>query len=182
MTFSSPLFSIFVYLYVLFFLFFFNDTATTEIYTLSLHDALPISPPPLPPNSPVPRSPARGWSVVPAPGPGGERPLRPSARRVRVLDAVRGQPPRRSGGPGRRARHDGTGAHRPRRALRCGEVRPRLPVGRRAADLRRGPGDRPGRGHHAGDGPGLSGRGRDAAPTADVRPAGACPRWDQPRP
>src|SRR6267143_6340141 len=25
------------------FLFFFNDTATTEIYTLSLHDALPIS-------------------------------------------------------------------------------------------------------------------------------------------
>src|SRR2546429_3554783 len=38
------------------FFFFFNDTATTEIYTLSLHDALPISPPgrermgrPLPP-------------------------------------------------------------------------------------------------------------------------------------
>src|SRR2546422_6560324 len=29
-------------LYVHFF-FFFNDTATTEIYTLSLHDALPIS-------------------------------------------------------------------------------------------------------------------------------------------
>src|SRR5688572_32695864 len=28
-------------LYLLFF-FFFNDTATTEIYTLSLHDALPI--------------------------------------------------------------------------------------------------------------------------------------------
>src|SRR3989337_2769215 len=28
---------------VLVFLFFLNDTATTEIYTLSLHDALPIS-------------------------------------------------------------------------------------------------------------------------------------------
>src|SRR5439155_20799865 len=28
-------------------LFFFNDTATTAIYTLSLHDALPISPQPL---------------------------------------------------------------------------------------------------------------------------------------
>src|SRR6266511_5507876 len=28
-----------------FFLFFFNDTATTEIYTLSLHDALPIRQP-----------------------------------------------------------------------------------------------------------------------------------------
>src|SRR2546426_7372292 len=31
----------------LFFLFFFNDTATTEIYTLSLHDALPISQSPI---------------------------------------------------------------------------------------------------------------------------------------
>src|SRR2546425_9074236 len=31
--FSTPIF---------FFFFFFNDTATTEIYTLSLHDALPI--------------------------------------------------------------------------------------------------------------------------------------------
>src|SRR5256885_12773011 len=30
-------------LFLIFFLFFFNDTATTEIYTLSLHDALPIS-------------------------------------------------------------------------------------------------------------------------------------------
>src|SRR2546426_7019211 len=29
--------------FLTFFFFFFNDTATTEIYTLSLHDALPIS-------------------------------------------------------------------------------------------------------------------------------------------
>src|SRR5476649_3099314 len=29
--------------FIFFFFFFFNDTATTEIYTLSLHDALPIS-------------------------------------------------------------------------------------------------------------------------------------------
>src|SRR5256885_17230806 len=28
--------------YTIIFFFFFNDTATTEIYTLSLHDALPI--------------------------------------------------------------------------------------------------------------------------------------------
>src|SRR2546430_17474441 len=28
--------------FILLFFFFFNDTATTEIYTLSLHDALPI--------------------------------------------------------------------------------------------------------------------------------------------
>src|SRR6266571_5517561 len=36
------------YLFLLhnfFFFFFFNDTATTEIYTLSLHDALPIHEP-----------------------------------------------------------------------------------------------------------------------------------------
>src|SRR6266550_9418273 len=37
-----------------FFFFFFNDTATTEIYTLSLHDALPI----LYANEPV-------WTVAP---------------------------------------------------------------------------------------------------------------------
>src|SRR5256885_13131351 len=30
-------------MFALSFFFFFNDTATTEIYTLSLHDALPIS-------------------------------------------------------------------------------------------------------------------------------------------
>src|SRR5215210_8135577 len=37
-----------------FFFFFFNDTATTEIYTLSLHDALPISRRPTRPPS-IPR-------------------------------------------------------------------------------------------------------------------------------
>src|SRR5256884_4657130 len=31
-----------IWLTLIFFFFFFNDTATTEIYTLSLHDALPI--------------------------------------------------------------------------------------------------------------------------------------------
>src|SRR5437899_11279646 len=35
------LFCLFCCFFILFFLF--NDTATTEIYTLSLHDALPIS-------------------------------------------------------------------------------------------------------------------------------------------
>src|SRR5258707_1532192 len=54
------------------FLFFFNDTATTEIYTLSLHDALPISlPASTPPagSEPVVRGkgrPVRSW---PAPRP-----------------------------------------------------------------------------------------------------------------
>src|SRR5476651_2887342 len=32
-----------LFCFLFFFFFFFNDTATTEIYTLSLHDALPIS-------------------------------------------------------------------------------------------------------------------------------------------
>src|SRR2546426_4510333 len=32
-----------ILVHIVFFFFFFNDTATTEIYTLSLHDALPIS-------------------------------------------------------------------------------------------------------------------------------------------
>src|SRR5467141_1268962 len=36
----------------LLFFFFFNDTATTEIYTLSLHDALPL---------PVPGEPSPRW-------------------------------------------------------------------------------------------------------------------------
>src|SRR5215475_16047561 len=37
------LFSLLVaFFFFFFFFFFFNDTATTEIYTLSLHDALPI--------------------------------------------------------------------------------------------------------------------------------------------
>src|SRR5437868_9474938 len=35
--------SLFSLLILSFFFFFFHDTATTEIYTLSLHDALPIS-------------------------------------------------------------------------------------------------------------------------------------------
>src|SRR6266850_5994589 len=47
-----PCFFFFV-LFIFFFFFFFNDTATTEIYTLSLHDALPTS------HSRIPYLPAR---------------------------------------------------------------------------------------------------------------------------
>ena len=39
---SFTCFFFFFLFFYLFFFFFFNDTATTEIYTLSLHDALPI--------------------------------------------------------------------------------------------------------------------------------------------
>src|SRR5476649_2240487 len=47
---NFPIYTIYFFLFFFlspffssFFFFFFNDTATTEIYTLSLHDALPIS-------------------------------------------------------------------------------------------------------------------------------------------
>src|SRR5256885_11492441 len=41
------LFFVWLLVQMLFFVFFLNDPATTEIYTLSLHDALPISPSPV---------------------------------------------------------------------------------------------------------------------------------------
>src|SRR5258706_12276671 len=61
--------------------FFFNDTATTEIYTLSLHDALPISPDRAlaaasPASSAGPRAPARTGRRRPRGGRGRRR-LRP---------------------------------------------------------------------------------------------------------
>src|SRR3712207_7546297 len=64
--------------------FFFNDTATTEIYTLSLHDALPIS------RSPTSASGSRSSSPAPTAPTGAARrrstrrrtrPTTPSARR-----------------------------------------------------------------------------------------------------
>src|SRR5256885_8091551 len=53
----------------LFFFFFFNDTATTEIYTLSLHDALPIYATPTPSATSPTMQPLP--STSPATGPGG---------------------------------------------------------------------------------------------------------------
>src|SRR5437667_6984847 len=47
-----------------FFFFFFNDTATTEIYTLSLHDALPISFRPRLPSSERAASTNACWSTT----------------------------------------------------------------------------------------------------------------------
>src|SRR6266540_7306603 len=51
-------------------LFFFNDTATTEIYTLSLHDALPIG---IPRSRHTYRRRIRGRPPPPRPGPRGAR-------------------------------------------------------------------------------------------------------------
>src|SRR5687768_18316651 len=64
------------------FFFFFNDTATTEIYTLSLHDALPISMTCR--SSPVRTSPLRGTTTRFVSRP----PVRPD-RLVRRVRSVR---------------------------------------------------------------------------------------------
>src|SRR3712207_7013247 len=71
-------------------LFFFNDTATTEIYTLSLHDALPISSRARPPRR-APRS----------PGPPGASCRWPAGR----AQAARLRPPPPVNGPRRSEEH-----------------------------------------------------------------------------
>src|SRR2546428_9679972 len=59
-----------------FLFFFFNDTATTEIYTLSLHDALPIS------LGPAARAPRRGrGGAAPAGRRGSHARVAPAATR-----------------------------------------------------------------------------------------------------
>src|SRR5687768_18596192 len=53
------------------FIFFFNATATTEIYTLSLHDALPIFVPSSDTSPVSTGSGVRGWITCLPDGPGG---------------------------------------------------------------------------------------------------------------
>src|SRR6266511_2594020 len=86
------------YLYLHFYFFFFNDPATTEIYTLSLPDALPISsdprtPPPPRQHHPLPPGPRLPRSTRPS----GSR-LRPAPRLARQHRPGRGpsrtEPPR----------------------------------------------------------------------------------------
>src|SRR5689334_23641293 len=70
-----------------FLFFFFNDTATTEIYTLSLHDALPIS-----------RGPRRATPSCRRSGsrPAIRRPLPPLRRRRGLRSRHRARPDRKS--------------------------------------------------------------------------------------
>src|SRR5256885_15257591 len=87
-----------------YFFFFFNDTATTEIYTLSLHDALPIY------------RPARRRPVVRrrrAALDGHRRPVprvRPDSRSQRPRDDVRAGPELREQALEHRALHPGAAA------------------------------------------------------------------------
>src|SRR6266480_3651643 len=101
-----------------FFFFFFNDTATTEIYTLSLHDALPIS--------------RRG----PGENPADETPRHRGVQGLPPAGPLRGprHGPDRRGGPGHRRREGEVTYAR--------EIRfPRLTHGPEGADLaqRHGP-------------------------------------------
>src|SRR6266496_4828800 len=70
-------------------LFFFNDTATTEIYTLSLHDALPISWRALTARSPhrTPAPDGRAAPRTPAP-PGDRKSTRLNSSHVEISYAV----------------------------------------------------------------------------------------------
>src|SRR6266496_5426625 len=77
---------IFYCFFFLLFFFFFNDTATTEIYTLSLHDALPISPA----RQAWPGPPARWVSIERATPPTG---WSPSSRRRRPTRGLPGSSP-----------------------------------------------------------------------------------------
>src|SRR6266566_9301116 len=66
--------SLFIFFFFYFsFFFFFNDTATTEIYTLSLHDALPI-------RRPVTSAAAKSISATIRAPPARTRSTRPPAR------------------------------------------------------------------------------------------------------
>src|SRR6266568_5659392 len=98
--------------------FFFNDTATTEIYTLSLHDALPIFVPPHRVSPDLARQPARARERDDPPHQGEPRHRDHRRRRsdpegapdrgddVRAAAALRG---------GRRALRTGAGPARRRR-------------------------------------------------------------------
>src|SRR2546422_1764279 len=100
--------------------FFFNDTATTEIYTLSLHDALPIS---VRPRRDFQRS---------VPGGAGHGGARRGTRGGVLLAGSPGPLARRHAAP--RARRHGRGT--PRRAARVSRLQPRAQRGARGGDPR----------------------------------------------
>src|SRR5207249_5071991 len=78
---------LFLFLFFFFFFFFFNDPATTEIYTLSLHDALPIA--------------IRG-ATVDVPTLSGTKRIRvPAGTQHGTVQRLRGEGPPKLGGKGR---------------------------------------------------------------------------------
>src|SRR2546422_2991776 len=119
----------------LLFFFFFNDTATTEIYTLSLHDALPIyhgllllrrRAARLPHDRPCDRGPSRRRRPA-ALLRLGARPLRDGGRRLRRPGALgqgrAGAPPHRRGALWGDVRAPGLGGDSRHAARRGGAAR-----------------------------------------------------------
>src|SRR3989454_12379926 len=148
--------------------FFFNDTATTEIYTLSLHDALPISAAAGPGARRVPRG-----VVLPE-----ARAARQDARQIPHQD----EEPRARGAPGTRAAGAGAGGAR----RRGGGSGARAPLFRGAGAAARGARDRPVRvrggrivrGRAAATRPSLTAPRRGNAPGARARRVGTRVRRD----
>src|SRR5216683_1183008 len=164
-------FTCLVFFFSLFF-FFFNDTATTEIYTLSLHDALPISRPPARHSS----RPHRGTLAF---GAGGDASGRGPARRRHRTGTRGGRPP----------------AARARRARPAPEPADGSPgaLPERVARADRGPERPPHRGRLAGGDrhppraalPGAGGErahGRAHEATQPPRAGAAIPQGDNARP
>src|SRR5580698_77921 len=129
--FNIILLSYYVCFFLLYFFFFFNDTATTEIYTLSLHDALPIPAGMPATTTPWPRRPccrAPGGRATSAPPTASRSPPPPFGTRC----ATRPSPPPWSA-PAPRKRSVPTRGTCPRTSpTPCGRTWPaRQPSGRR---------------------------------------------------
>src|SRR6266446_7153989 len=111
-----------------FFFFFFNDTATTEIYTLSLHDALPISAVP-----PLRDLQAAGGDRRPA-GRRAHRCASRDGRRAEVIPRLADGPRPQSLGRGARSRVEAEdGLHAATRGDRAGQRREAYAAGIEAA-------------------------------------------------
>src|SRR5215475_15846064 len=117
-----------------FFFFFFNDTATTEIYTLSLHDALPILPTAAKPST-TPRRSNPTWSSWTCGCPASTASLPPASPAGGSV-----APPAGAVSSGRRQRGRGRSESCGRDGLRTVAARAvlvgdRRPVGQAPADL-----------------------------------------------
>src|SRR6476659_4413029 len=162
------------------FFFFFNDTATTEIYTLSLHDALPISRsrarratararPPRPGSSR--RSARRGFAPSRPRGPGRFHHRAWRGPRRRLASGGRG-PARRSCEPaGRRSRPAASRVGRPAPARRAGAPAPGGWSAPRSPPRRWPPPRAPGPDRDA------AGASRPSRDSTDTGPDGSPPRW-----
>ncbi len=112
--------------------------------------------------------------------PRARRSLRPPPRRLRLLPAPRREQPGGAGGAGRRPRPGRARAHRPRRALRRGALRARLPRRRHRPDPRARPRGAPGRAARWSGAAGVRARGCSAPPPGGSAPGPPSPSAPEP--